>query len=114
MDLADWVVGTSVERGLTLRQRRLSNCRTLTVAIVYQNAFAVNKGRTRLFSQARIKPESSSLTTSALSTTVVLALAMQALPAHAQGMDISKAPQIVKDNMGRMEKNGLKRGTSQR
>lgn len=47
---------------------------------------------------------------SALSTAIGLALATTALPAHAQGMmDMSKAPQIVKDNMARMEKNKLEK-----
>lgn len=46
---------------------------------------------------------------SALSTAVGLALAMQALPVRAAGMDLSKAPQIVKDNMARMEKNKLEK-----
>ena len=47
---------------------------------------------------------------SVLSTAVGLALAMQALPSQAQGkMDLSKAPQIVKDNMARMEKNKLEK-----
>jgi len=40
----------------------------------------------------------------ALSTAVGLALALQALPAQSQQqMDMSKAPQIVKDNMARMQ-----------
>lgn len=47
---------------------------------------------------------------SALSTAIGLALATSALPAQAQGkMDMSKAPQIVKDNMARMEKNKLEK-----
>jgi len=46
---------------------------------------------------------------SALSTAVGLALAMQALPAQAQTTDLSKAPQIVKDNMARMEKEHLQK-----
>lgn len=47
---------------------------------------------------------------SVLSTAVGLALAMQAMPSQAQGkMDLSKAPQIVKDNMARMEKNKLEK-----
>jgi uncharacterized membrane protein len=50
------------------------------------------------------------LAASALSTAIGLALAMQALPAQAQQkMDLSKAPQIVKDNMARMEKNKLEK-----
>ena len=47
---------------------------------------------------------------SALSTAIGLALATSALPAQAQGkMDMSKAPQIVKDNMARMEMNKLEK-----
>lgn len=50
------------------------------------------------------------LAASTLSTAVGLALAMQALPVQAQAkMDLSKAPQIVKDNMARMQKNKLER-----
>jgi len=48
-------------------------------------------------------------TASALSTAVGLALSLQALPAQTQGMDMSKAPQIVKDNMAKMEKNKLEK-----
>ena len=46
---------------------------------------------------------------SVLSAAIGLALGTQALPAQAQGMDMSKAPQIVKDNMARMEKNKLEK-----
>lgn len=46
---------------------------------------------------------------SALSTAVGLALAMQGAPAQAQMKDMSKAPQVVKDNMARMEKNHLEK-----
>ena len=49
------------------------------------------------------------LAASTLSTAVGLAFAMQALPVEAQGMDMSKAPQIVKDNMAKMEKNKLEK-----
>lgn len=50
------------------------------------------------------------ITASALSTAIGLALATTALPVQAQGkMDMSKAPQIVKDNMARMEKNKLEK-----
>ena len=50
------------------------------------------------------------LAASTLSTAVGLALAMQAAPIQAQGMkDMSNAPQIVKDNMARMEKNKLEK-----
>jgi uncharacterized membrane protein len=50
------------------------------------------------------------LAASTLSTAVGLALAIQAAPGQAQGkMDISKMPQIVKDNMARMEKNKLQK-----
>jgi len=48
-------------------------------------------------------------TASALSTAVGLALGLQALPAQTQAMDMNKAPQIVKDNMARMEKNKLEK-----
>ena len=45
---------------------------------------------------------------SALSTAIGLVMATAVLPAQAQGkMDMSKAPQVVKDNMARMEKNKL-------
>ena len=46
---------------------------------------------------------------SVLSAAVGLALGMQALPALAQGMDMSKAPQVVKDNMMRMQANKLEK-----
>lgn len=47
---------------------------------------------------------------STLSTAVGLALAIQAGPGLAQGkMDLSKMPQVVKDNMARMEKNKLEK-----
>lgn len=47
---------------------------------------------------------------STLSTAVGLALAMQAPLAQAQEkMDMSKAPQVVKDNMERMGKNKLEK-----
>ena len=50
------------------------------------------------------------LAASTLSSALGLAFAMQAAPASAQGMkDMSKAPQIVKDNMARMEKNKLEK-----
>ena len=50
------------------------------------------------------------LAASTLSTAVGLALAIQALPGQAQDkMDLSKMPQIVKDNMARMEKNKLQK-----
>lgn len=50
------------------------------------------------------------LAASTLSTAVGLALAIQAVPGQAQGkMDLSKMPQIVKDNMARMEKNKLEK-----
>ena len=45
----------------------------------------------------------------ALSTALGLVLAAAAMPAQPQGMDMSKAPQIVKDNMARMEKNKLEK-----
>jgi uncharacterized membrane protein len=45
---------------------------------------------------------------SALSTAIGLALAVQAGPATAQ-MDMSKAPQVVKDNMARMQKDKLEK-----
>ena len=44
---------------------------------------------------------------SSLSAAVGIALAMQALPAQAQGM--SNPPQIVKDNMARMAQNHLEK-----
>ena len=47
------------------------------------------------------------LAASALSTAIGLALAMQAQPSAAQGMQ--NPPQIVKDNMARMQKNHLEK-----
>jgi uncharacterized membrane protein len=50
------------------------------------------------------------LAASTLSSAIGLALAMQALPAQAQEMkDMSAMPQVVKDNMARMEKNKLEK-----
>lgn len=50
------------------------------------------------------------LAASTLSTAVGLALAMQTLPAQAQGTkDMSKMPQAVKDNMARMQKGKLEK-----
>ena len=50
------------------------------------------------------------LAASTLSTAVGLAFAMQALPVQAQGTkDMSKMPQVVKDNMAKMEKNNLEK-----
>ena len=46
---------------------------------------------------------------SVLSAAVGLALGMQNLPAQAQGMDMSKAPQVVKDNMMKMQANKLEK-----
>ena len=46
---------------------------------------------------------------SVLSAAVGLALGMQGMAVQAQGMDMSKAPQVVKDNMMRMEKNKLQK-----
>ncbi|RQS72613.1 DUF2282 domain-containing protein [Burkholderia sp. Bp8963] len=46
-------------------------------------------------------------TISSLSAAVGMALAMQVLPAHAQGM--GNPPQIVKDNMARMAQNHLEK-----
>lgn len=46
---------------------------------------------------------------SALSTALGLVLAASGMTAQAQGMDMSKAPQIVKDNMARMQKNKLEK-----
>lgn len=46
---------------------------------------------------------------SALSTALGLVLAASSITAQAQGMDLSKAPQIVKDNMARMQKNKLEK-----
>lgn len=47
------------------------------------------------------------LAASTLSAAIGLALAFQALPVQAQGM--KDMPQIVKDNMARMEKNKLEK-----
>jgi len=47
------------------------------------------------------------LAASALTTAVGLALAMQAPPVRAQGM--ANPPQVVKDNMARMEKEHLQK-----
>lgn len=50
------------------------------------------------------------LAASTLSSAVGLAFAMQAAPIQAQGMkDMSNMPQVVKDNMARMEKNKLQK-----
>ncbi|SCU85566.1 conserved exported hypothetical protein [Cupriavidus necator] len=50
------------------------------------------------------------LAASTLSSALGLALAMVAVPAQAQAMkDMSGAPQVVKDNMARMEKNKLEK-----
>ncbi|MBS0342591.1 MAG: DUF2282 domain-containing protein, partial [Proteobacteria bacterium] len=49
------------------------------------------------------------MASSALTAALGLALAAAALPAQGQGMDMSKAPQVVKDNMARMEKNKLEK-----
>lgn len=46
---------------------------------------------------------------SALSTALGLVLAASAGPALAQGMDLSKAPQVVKDNMARMQQSKLEK-----
>ncbi|HKX40124.1 MAG TPA: DUF2282 domain-containing protein [Burkholderiaceae bacterium] len=46
---------------------------------------------------------------SVLSAALGLVMAAAALPAQSQGMDMSKAPQAVKDNMARMEKNKLEK-----
>jgi len=46
---------------------------------------------------------------SVLSTAVALAMGMPSLPVQAQGMDMSKAPQVVKDNMARMQQNKLEK-----
>ncbi len=47
---------------------------------------------------------------STLTTAIGLALAMQAPAVQAQGkMDMSKAPQVVKDNMARMAKDKLEK-----
>ncbi|MGY2492858.1 BufA1 family periplasmic bufferin-type metallophore [Cupriavidus sp. CP313] len=50
------------------------------------------------------------LAASTLSSAIGLALALQALPAQAQATkDMSGMPQVVKDNMARMEKNKLEK-----
>jgi len=50
------------------------------------------------------------LAASTLSSALGLALAMVAVPAQAQAMkDMSTMPQVVKDNMARMEKNKLEK-----
>jgi uncharacterized membrane protein len=50
------------------------------------------------------------LAASTLSSAVGLALALQALPVEAQQTkDMSAMPQVVKDNMARMEKNKLEK-----
>ena len=50
------------------------------------------------------------LATSALSSAIGLALAMQALPAQAQQMkDMGAMPQVVKDNMAKMEKGKMEK-----
>ena len=46
---------------------------------------------------------------SALSTALGLVLAAASMPAQTQGMDMSKAPQVVKDNMARMQTNKLEK-----
>ena len=46
---------------------------------------------------------------SVLSTAVGLVMAAQPVPTLAQGMDMSKAPQVVKDNMMRMQANKLEK-----
>jgi len=46
---------------------------------------------------------------SALSAALGLVLAASGMTAQAQGMDLSKAPQVVKDNMARMQKNKLEK-----
>ena len=46
---------------------------------------------------------------STLSTALGLVLAASALPALSQSMDMSKAPQVVKDNMMRMEAGKLQK-----
>src|SRR5215813_8477870 len=46
---------------------------------------------------------------SALSTALGLVFAVSSLPAQGQAMDMSKAPQVVKDNMARMQKNKLEK-----
>ncbi|MGH8316020.1 MAG: BufA1 family periplasmic bufferin-type metallophore [Steroidobacterales bacterium] len=49
------------------------------------------------------------LAISALSTAVGLVMAASGLPAQSAAMDMSKAPQVVKDNMMKMEKNKLEK-----
>lgn len=50
------------------------------------------------------------LAASTLSSAIGLALALQALPVQAQATkDMSGMPQVVKDNMARMEKNKLEK-----
>lgn len=52
----------------------------------------------------------SAFTISSLSAAVGLALAIQAVPGQAQGMkDMSKMPQVVKENMARMARNHLEK-----
>ena len=46
---------------------------------------------------------------SALSTALGLVVAASGMTAQAQGTDMSKAPQIVKDNMTRMQSNKLEK-----
>jgi uncharacterized membrane protein len=46
---------------------------------------------------------------SALSAAVGLALVIQAGPTEAQQTDMSKMPQVVKDNMARMQQNKLQK-----
>ena len=46
---------------------------------------------------------------SALAAALGLLLSASAMPAQAQGMDMSKAPQVVKDNMARMQQNKLEK-----
>lgn len=46
---------------------------------------------------------------SALSAALGLVFAVSTFPAQAQGMDMSKAPQVVKDNMARMSTNKLEK-----
>ena len=48
-------------------------------------------------------------TGSILSTAVGLALGMQVIPVSAQAMDMSKAPQVVKDNMMKMQAGKLEK-----
>ena len=48
-------------------------------------------------------------TASVLSTALGLVMVTQGLPTLAQGMDMSKAPQVVKDNMMRMQANKLEK-----